>query len=72
MENTTIQVDPKIAKAYREANSYKQQTIIHLWNLIMDQMITNDNFEEIVEKIRKEVKEKGLTPEILEEILKDE
>ena len=72
MENITIQVDSKIAKAYREADPNKQQTRGHIWKLIIDEMLKNDNFEDIVDGIRQEVKEKGLTPEILEELLKDE
>ena len=72
MENITIQVDSKIAKAYREADPNKQQTMVHNWKLIIDEMLKNDNFEDIVDGIRQEVKEKGLTPEILEELLKDE
>ncbi|EAZ90203.1 hypothetical protein [Crocosphaera chwakensis] len=72
MENITIQVDPKIAKAYREADVNKQQTMVHIWNLIIDEMIEDDNFEGIVQEIRQEAKEKGLTSEILEDLLKDE
>ncbi|WP_107669196.1 hypothetical protein [Cyanothece sp. BG0011] len=65
MENITIQVDPKIAKAYREVDANQQQRMVHIWNLIIDEMVKNDNFEEIVQEIRQEAKEKGLTPEIL-------
>ena len=41
-------------------------------NLILKELFQNTSFEEIVQQIRQEVEENGLTPEILEELLKDE
>ena len=35
MENITIQVEPEIAKAYREAEPEKQQNVLIICNLIL-------------------------------------
>ncbi len=72
MENITIQVDPEIAKAYREAEPEKQQNVLLICNLLLQELLKNTSFEEIVQQIRQETEENGLTPEILEELLQDE
>ncbi|MEM1167642.1 MAG: hypothetical protein AAGJ08_00740 [Cyanobacteria bacterium P01_H01_bin.35] len=72
MENLTIQVDTEIAKAYREAEPEKQQNVLLICNLILKELLKNTSFEEIVQQIRQEAEQNGLTPEILEELLKDE
>ncbi|MGD1715860.1 hypothetical protein [Dapis sp. BLCC M172] len=72
MENITIQVDPEIAKAYREAEPEKQQNVLLICNLLLQELLKDTSFEEIVEQIRQETEENGLTPEILQELLKDE
>ena len=72
MENITIQVDPEIAKAYREAEPEKQQNVLLICNFILKELFKETSFEETVQQIRQEVEENGLTPEILEELLKDE
>ncbi|MDE5108143.1 MAG: hypothetical protein O4808_14115 [Trichodesmium sp. St17_bin3_1_1] len=72
MENITIQVDPEIAKVYREAEPEKQQNVLLIFNLILKELFKDASFEEIVEQIRQEAEKNGLTPEILEELLQDE
>ncbi|NEQ73410.1 MAG: hypothetical protein F6K23_10220 [Okeania sp. SIO2C9] len=72
MENITIQVDSEIAKAYREAEPEKQQNVLLVFNLILKELFKDASFEEIVQQIRQEADENGLTPEILEELLQDE
>lgn len=72
MDNITIQVDSELAKAYREAEPEKQENVMIVCNLILKEILKNNRFEEIVQQIRQEVKAKGLTPEILEDLLKDE
>lgn len=72
MENITIQVEPEIAKAYREAEPEKQQKVLLVFNLILKELFKDASFEEIVQQIRQEADENGLTPEILEELLQDE
>ncbi|GCL35535.1 MAG: hypothetical protein ACKO9I_00765 [Sphaerospermopsis kisseleviana] len=72
METITLQVDPEIAKAYREAEPEKQKNALIVCNLILKELLKNTSFEEIVQQIRQEAEENGLTPEILAELLKDE
>ena len=72
MENMTIQVDPEIAKVYREAEPEKQQNVLLIFNLILKELFKDASFEEIVEQIRQEAEKNGLTPEILKELLQDE
>ncbi|NET11563.1 MAG: hypothetical protein F6K08_01065 [Okeania sp. SIO1H6] len=72
MENITIQVEPEIAKAYREAEPEKQQNVLLVFNLILKELFKDVSFEEIVQQIRQEADENGLTLEILEELLQDE
>ena len=72
MENITIQVDPEIAKVYREAEPEKQQNVLLIFHLILKELFKDASFEEIVEQIRQEAEKNGLTPEILEELLQDE
>ncbi|BAZ83826.1 hypothetical protein [Dolichospermum compactum] len=72
METITLQVDPEIAKAYREAEPEKQKNSLIVCNLILKKFLKNTSFEEIVQQIRQEAEQNGLTPEILEELLKDE
>ena len=52
MENITIQVDPEIAKVYREAEPEKQQNVLLIFNLILKELFKDASFEEIVEQIR--------------------
>ena len=72
MENITIQVDPEIAKVYREAEPKKQQNVLLIFNLILKELFKDASFEEIVEQIRQEAEKNSLTPEILKELLQDE
>ncbi|MGB5595409.1 MAG: hypothetical protein WBM62_15415 [Crocosphaera sp.] len=72
MENITIQVDSDIAQAYRNANPEQQKNAILMCNLILKEVLKNKSFEDIVQQIRQEAKEKGLTAEVLEQLLKDE
>ena len=69
MENITIQVDPEIAQAYREAEPEKQQNALLVFNLILKELFKDASVEETVQQIRQETEKNGLTPEILESIL---
>ncbi|BAZ79203.1 hypothetical protein PN497_15385 [Sphaerospermopsis kisseleviana CS-549] len=71
METITLQVDPEIAKAYREAEPEKQKNALIVCHLILKELFKNTSFEEIVQQIRQEAEHNGLTPEILAELLKD-
>ena len=72
MENITIQVDPEIAKAYREAEPEKQQKIQIFLNIMLQKAISQKPLLDIMEEASQQAIAKGMTPEILESILNDE
>jgi hypothetical protein len=72
MENITIQVDPEIAKAYREAEPEKQQKIQIFLNIMLQKAISQKPLLDIMEEASQQAIAKGMTTEILESILKDE
>jgi hypothetical protein len=72
MEKITIQVDPEIAKAYREAEPEKQQKIQIFLNIMLQKAVSQKPLLDIMEEASQQAIAKGMTPEILESILKDE
>ncbi|HCQ23438.1 MAG: hypothetical protein AN481_02545 [Aphanizomenon flos-aquae LD13] len=72
MENITIQVEPEIAKAYREAEPEKQQKIQIFINIMLQKAVSQKPLLDIMEEASQQAIAKGMTPEILESILKDE
>jgi hypothetical protein len=51
METITLQVDPEIAKAYREAEPEKQQKISTIVNDWLKSIIQEKSLEQIIEEI---------------------
>ena len=72
MENITIQVDPEIAKAYREAEPEKQQKIQIFLNIMLQKAVSQKPLLDIMEEASQQAIAKGMTTEILESILNDE
>jgi hypothetical protein len=72
MENITIQVDPNIAKAYREAEPEKQQKIQIFLNIMLQKAISQKPLLDIMEEASQQTIANGMIPEILESILNDE
>ncbi|UKP00040.1 hypothetical protein [Nostoc sp. UHCC 0870] len=72
MENITIQVDPEIAKAYREAEPEKQQKIQIFLNIMLQKVVSQKPLLDIMEEASQQAIANGMTPEILESILNDE
>ena len=72
MENITIQVDPEIAKAYREAEPEKQQKIQIFLNIMLQKAVSQKLLLDIMEEASQQAIANGITPEILESILNDE
>jgi len=72
MENITIQVDSEIAKAYREAEPEKQQKIQIFLNIMLQKAVSQKPLLDIMEEASQQAIANGMTPEILESILKDE
>ncbi|QYX33140.1 hypothetical protein [Sphaerospermopsis torques-reginae] len=72
MENITIQVDPEIAKAYREAEPEKQQKIQMFLKTMLQKAVSEKPLLDIMEAASQQAIANGITPEILESILNDE
>ncbi|HIK09169.1 MAG TPA: hypothetical protein IGS52_02685 [Oscillatoriaceae cyanobacterium M33_DOE_052] len=74
----TIKVPPQIAAAYSQANAEeKQQLQIKLADMLQEQLsiMRRDSIIELrktMNAMSQEAQERGLTPEILDEILNDE
>jgi hypothetical protein len=69
MENITIQVDPEIAKAYREAEPEKQQKIQIFLNVMLQKAVSQKPLLDIMEEASQQAIAKGMTPEIIESML---
>ncbi len=72
MENITIQVDPEIAKAYRDADADKKRKIQIFLNIMLKKAVTQKPLLEVMEEASQQAVSNGMTPEILESILNDE
>ncbi len=72
METISIQVEPKIAKAYRAFAPQRQKQVQMLMSLVLSRSLEQDSLEKTVADLRDEAEANGLTPEILEELLADE
>lgn len=72
METITIQVDPQIAQAYREAEPEKQQKISMFLNVMLKKAMNQKPLLEIMQEASQQAIANGMTSEILESILNDE
>jgi hypothetical protein len=71
MEPITIQVDADVAKAYREADPTERQKIQTLVNNLLKQTIKKRSLDDVISEMQNQAAAKGLTQDILDEILKD-
>ncbi|MBD2692278.1 hypothetical protein [Anabaena catenula] len=69
METIAIQVDAEVAKAYQEAEPQKQQKIQTIVNDLLKLIIQEKSLDEIIAEMQEQAKNKGLTQEILDDIL---
>jgi len=75
MERIVLEVDDKVAKAWREAPSDKRRDIASKINIrISKELFEYDKagFQLYLEDLRDKMADRGLTQEILDDILKDE
>jgi hypothetical protein len=75
MERIILEVDDKVAKAWRTASAKLKQEIGGLMNKQIATIIDRKEEKDIIpflKELRQEMAEKGLTQEILNDILKDE
>jgi hypothetical protein len=69
-EEITIRVDSQAARAYREAPEAERRKLDLLLNLRLQDALRHDgSLHELMRDISRKAQERGLTPEILEEIL---
>ncbi|WP_414553421.1 hypothetical protein [Anabaena sp. CCY 0017] len=71
METIAIQVDAEIAKAYQEAEPQKQQKIQTIVNDLLKLIIQDKSLDDIIQEMQEQAKDRGLTQEILDEILQN-
>jgi calcineurin-like phosphoesterase len=71
METIAIKVDAEISKAYQAAEPQKQQKIQTIVNDLLKLIIQDKSLDDIIQEMQEQAKNKGLTPEILNEILEN-
>ena len=72
MNTITIKVDNKIKQAFEMATPEKQEQLKTIINLFFKQDLSKITLTEVMEEIADKAAERGLTPEILQDILADE
>jgi len=75
MERIVLEVDDRVAKAWREAASDKRRDITNKVNVKIGRELfeyDKDAFVQYLDQLRATMTERGLTQEILDDILKDE
>jgi len=75
MERIVLEVDDRVAKAWREAPSDKRRDITNKINLRIGKELfayDKEGFVQYLDQLRDTMAERGLTQEILDDILKDE
>jgi hypothetical protein len=70
VEEITIRVDPDAAQAYRETSDDERRKLDLLLSLrIHEATATTGSLKDLMRDIGRKARERGLTPEILREIL---
>jgi hypothetical protein len=70
VEPITIQVDSEAARAYRTMSAEERRKLDLLLELrLMDALRPGASLEQIMDEMSRKAQERGLTPEILQEIL---
>ena len=69
----TIEVDARVAQRYNSASSEMRRKLNALLSLKLSEVLRSDpTLEEIMNTMSRNAQERGLTEEILEQILRDE
>lgn len=72
MEPITIEVDPEIAKAYREADPVEQQKIQFLVNTWLKHAMRGRSLDTIIHDVQSQASATGLSQDILDQLLQNE
>ena len=68
----TIRVDPAAAEAYQAASEAQRRKLDLLLSLrLMEAARSPQSLEEVIDQVGRNAQSRGLTPEILDNILKD-
>ena len=72
--NITIEVDEGAARAFAEASTGEQRKLQILLSLRLQELTATDgkSLQAVMDKIGSAAEDRGLTPEILETLLRDE
>jgi hypothetical protein len=72
-EPITIQVEPEIAKAYKSVPPDRQKKIQAVLGLWLKDLATADSptLKEIMSEVSKNAQARGITPEVLESLLRE-
>ena len=71
-DTITITVDPDLADAYRAASDQDRRKLDLLLNLrLRDVMRTGESIHDVMAEVTRNARARGLTREILEELLRD-
>jgi hypothetical protein len=72
-QEITIRVDPEAASAYLAASEEERRKLDLLLSLrLQDVTQSGESLEEVMREISRRAQQRGLTPEILESILRDD
>ncbi|WP_107670379.1 hypothetical protein [Cyanothece sp. BG0011] len=72
METINIKVDEEVAQAYRESDIKKQEQISTIIKLFLKTEFSQKSLSEVMSEIADKAEKRGLTTEILEDILNDD
>lgn len=75
MERIVIEVDEATARNWKSASHQKRKTISYKVSLSINKELMKDRREDFlryIEELRDKMEDRGLTQEVLDEILKDE
>ncbi len=72
LKQITLQDEAPIADAYQNATPEHRQALQSMVSIFLQCISYPTPLQNVVQEIRLEAQQKGLTPEILEEILKDD
>lgn len=72
-ETITVQVDPRAAQAFNALSQEERQKLGILLSLrVLEATATSESLEDLMRRISRNARQRGLTPEILEELLNDD
>ncbi|GAB4294478.1 MAG: hypothetical protein Fur0025_31190 [Oscillatoriaceae cyanobacterium] len=72
MANIIIQVDEEIKAAFEQANPEIKKELSEIIQLFLRDKLSGQTLTEVMAEISDKAQQKGLTPEILQEILADD